>query len=425
MLDFLRKLKDNFYSFCNAQDLYNKKEYKSCVERWATDYGKFLERNGNSYTLKCYKEFFKNVTTNQLVTDNEVFVLFRYTDGCDFDFSPLIRQCRSVVIDVKNMEIAILPFDKFFNINEREETKLERVEELLNRAHYITFTDKLDGSMQCARFYNGRILLTGSMGLDRYNPDSWRVDSGYRFIESDKNLQKLIESFPNTTFIFEHISKEDEHVVKYSEDRYGLHLIGARDVDSGRHWTYDELEHYAKLFNLKNITTREQVDLLDVMFEKLKYSAAEKEGWVMHAKIGEEDFFVKIKCDDYLGVHRILNSIRSDKAIIKAIAENKLDDFMSVVPDEYKSELNTKIQAIFLYISNVKALTCEAVKRCKGYSDDEKERQIWITDNIASPYANNVRRTLRELDCKFLKENDKMEDIINFNFEKFYKIKRS
>ena len=110
MLDFLEELKDNFNKFCTAQDMYDKKEYKSSVERWAMDYGKFLERNGNSYTLEYYKEFFKNVTTNQLVTNDEVFVLFRYTDGCDFDFDPLISRCRSIVIDVKNMDVAILPF---------------------------------------------------------------------------------------------------------------------------------------------------------------------------------------------------------------------------------------------------------------------------------------------------------------------------
>jgi hypothetical protein len=68
------------------------------------------------------------------------------------------KECRSIVIDVKNEDIALSPFRKFRNINECEENSLENITRLMQSAKCIEFTNKLDGSMQSARYYNNQII---------------------------------------------------------------------------------------------------------------------------------------------------------------------------------------------------------------------------------------------------------------------------
>jgi hypothetical protein len=68
----------------------------------------------------------------------------------------IFREARSVVIDIDKEEIVCAPFRKFFNINELGETSIDVVKDNIKHAKLIEITNKLDGSMQQARFYNGK-----------------------------------------------------------------------------------------------------------------------------------------------------------------------------------------------------------------------------------------------------------------------------
>ena len=65
-------------------------------------------------------------------------------------------ECRSVVINLKTEEIVIAPFKKFRNLNECPENDIKVVTEEIKNAKTVEITNKLDGSMQCVRWYNGR-----------------------------------------------------------------------------------------------------------------------------------------------------------------------------------------------------------------------------------------------------------------------------
>jgi phosphoribosyl-ATP pyrophosphohydrolase len=199
-------------------------------------------------------------------------------------------------------------------------------------------------------------------------------------------------------------------------------LIGARDVNTGKHWSYKQLLVNVKLYNVKHTNIEHIYNLQDLMNNRSKYKASEKEGYVLRIlKEDGTDFFVKIKCEDYLNVHRILNSIRSDKMVIQTVINDTQDDLLSIIPNEYKEEINDKLKIIYSYINELKKLTEEAVELCKGYSDDEKERQIWITNNINSLYASCVRKAIRNQPYSFVRENSKLKDMISINRRIFYK----
>ena len=97
-----------------------KKDYINLVGELDTyDFNTWVEKLDN----EKYNNFLEPLQVNQYKN----FLLIRYglaemQRGMWEDKESIYRQCRSVVIDLENDELALTPFKKFFNINEVEET---------------------------------------------------------------------------------------------------------------------------------------------------------------------------------------------------------------------------------------------------------------------------------------------------------------
>ena len=110
---------------------------------------------------------------------------------------------------------------KFMNLNQNEEYSLDNVQQRINKAvkehKPVEITTKLDGSMQCANFYEGNFIMTGAQAVSKEN--SWRLTDGYDMLMQNKFMQTMIRENPLLTFIFDYISLKDAHVVKYTKDK--------------------------------------------------------------------------------------------------------------------------------------------------------------------------------------------------------------
>lgn len=129
---------------------------QTCLERWVEELNK-LE------PIDQYSEYTDLLSCLELNQYND-FILLRYArysnvydgeidnSGEDFwdRYNGFYRECRSIVIDIRNECIILCPFKKFFNINELEETNLENIQSRISNAKTVEFSDKLDGSMQTA-----------------------------------------------------------------------------------------------------------------------------------------------------------------------------------------------------------------------------------------------------------------------------------
>lgn len=202
------------------------------------EFNEWLER----LDKREYNDIFSHLNVKQVNYN----ILIRYdTEDMDRDMwknpDSVFRECRSVVINVMDEELVIVPFKKFFNLNEVEENRIENIEKELINAKSVEITDKLDGSMQCARYYKGEVIITGSMALDRKS--SWRLEDG--FSKLSQNHLKMITENPDFTFIFEYISIRDSHVVSYKPHQEGMYLIGIRNVFDGRQLSYKEIKDYS------------------------------------------------------------------------------------------------------------------------------------------------------------------------------------
>ena len=147
-----------------------------------------------------YNEIFDQVQINQCGS----MVLIRYGlhemgRGMWEDKNSPLREARSLVFDIMTEELVLIPFRKFFNLNEVEENSIENIEKEIIECKRFEVSEKMDGSMQSYRYYNGRIIGSGSMALDPRN--SFRLEEGYQLLTD--NYKKMIKLMPTVTFIFE------------------------------------------------------------------------------------------------------------------------------------------------------------------------------------------------------------------------------
>lgn len=329
MLNFISEIKEEYRKKFKKEPglTYNKEVYYSCVEVWVEELGiqkyidimEYIETSQkNDYVIFHYIGFEK---LSSIALEEEFATSYR--NMWDI-FDGLLRECRSVVIDVKNEVLVNTPFMKFFNMDERPESSKEIVEHKIKTAKKVEFSNKLDGSMMSASFYNGEIVVASSQSLD-----SWRVKDMTQYLT--KAYQEMIKSHPSKTFIFEYISLKDPHIVQYPKEMQGIYLIGMRDKETGKISNYDTVLECAALYGVKTTEVYKK-SFSDVLDSLSKVHGNEAEGYVANI----DGFRVKIKYDDYLAMKRLMDRGSVGKAVIKAIADGNFDDIYSRIPDNKK-----------------------------------------------------------------------------------------
>jgi hypothetical protein len=365
----------------------------TCFERWV------IELNN--------KEYIDLVSPLQLTQFNDLLLIRygRYSDvfGGEEDityedfwdmYDGFYMECRSVVINVRTNELVLTPFRKFRNLNECEENSLENITKRIKNAKCVEFSNKLDGSMQSATYYNGEYTMAGSMALDVEN--SWRLADGYRML--DDRYKKLLYDCDWYTFIFEYISMKDAHVVNYTKEQEGLYLIGARDIRDGSELSYSDIVEIAKDYDIP--TTEVYNKTLDEVMKDLSvYKSSEKEGFVVNI----DGYKVKIKCDDYVNIHRVLSAISSINLIIKNIAGDTFDDMLSKIPQSYRDRVLKVADVIFKYIRDTDNLVRNYV--ADAPKTTVKDFMIYIAENVPKNLQSYCREIYLGHDVNYIKSH--------------------
>ena len=322
-------LKKEFIDTYGEDALWNYGEYKNCVHYWSSK-------------LPEYEDVFSCLIINEY----DDFVLFRYnlmdTDAQFWKaYNGLYKECRSVVLDKKNDCLVLTPYRKFFNLNETEETLESVIRNRMKHASVIEFSDKLDGSMQSARYYNNRIILAGTSALD-VNV-SFRVRIGYSLIS--ENYERMLKDHPDLTFIFELICKEDAHIVVYSEEQRGLYLTGVRNTNTGEQWMYKDVIDIAEKYNVLHTTVINTNfdDIIETLDQK---KSNEAEGFVINI----DGYKVKLKYNDYVKLHKAIAKMLSTNLIIRCIEDGTWDDVRSKIPESYRPDADTVANTVKAYV---------------------------------------------------------------------------
>lgn len=294
-----------------------------------------------------YNEIFDQVQINQCGS----MVLIRYGlhemgRGMWEDKNSPLREARSLVFDIMTEELVLTPFRKFFNLNEVEENSIENIEKEIAECEIFEVSEKMDGSMQSYRYYNGRIIGSGSMALDPRN--SFRLEEGFEMLT--ENHKRMLEDFPTVTFIFEYISEKDKHVVPYDySKKKGLYLIGMRSVIDGEEYPYEVIKEVSEAFDIPCCKVYQYDTLQEVLEHLDKMTVKDGEGFVLNI----DGHKVKLKCEDYLQLHRLDDKLSSPNVIIKAFADGTFDDLYANMSPLMKEKNKDVIDIIEKYMNNM------------------------------------------------------------------------
>lgn len=325
-----------------------------------------------------------------IIKDNPAFIVvdkgwytvvdYVYTHN-DLFKHPIERECRGLKFCTKTKRLIARPYHKFFNLNEREETKAESVD--FKIPHMVL--DKLDGSMvhTCLSPAGGIYLMT-RMGCTDV------ADQADAFLMKNQvKYSKLFTMLPldEYTFIFEYVGPHNKIVIDYKED---MILTGIRNTVNGTYVFHDEMVKLAKAAGVPVVDAYTFLPFDELPADNIA-DDNEKEGVVVRFDTGA---MLKVKSDIYVRRHRAKDLIRSPKDVLNLCVKREIDD---IIPQLDKDAAGRVFDYQSLLMYRLGQLTGELVKLAREGQDlDQKDFALSI--NHLDGYRRSMLFRIRKFD---------------------------
>lgn len=213
-------------------------------------------------------------------------------------------KARGLYIDTYKNKVVARSYEKFFSINERPETKLDRLQFELKFP--VTAYVKENGFLGIVSYdeYNDDLLIATKSTLDSQYAQ-WLKEMLYQKIspENIQNIKGFVKE-NNVSFVFECVDMEhDPHVIDYPESKLVLLDIIKNDLEFSKH-KYDTMITIAQMFGLEHKEKAYEIsnwqDFYDwycnVLEPDYEYHGREIEGFVIEDSKG---FMTKLKLSYY------------------------------------------------------------------------------------------------------------------------------
>ncbi len=246
------------------------------------------------------------------------------------EWNPLSVEARGVVVEWRKgvPKLLAYPFHKFFNVNEVEETKLDKLRGL----KAVNAFEKLDGTL---------IIVFYDPELGRFRAVTRRrLDSPFARV-AESMLPELKEG---RTYMFELLC-----------ERCGsINLNEVRPVKVGRKLiplAYRDMSSLS-LYPLKG---PREFNISDIEDALKMVENANFEGLVLWYELGvEKPLMVKVKSKKYL---ELVETLRSDERIAGKILRNEVDDILPFLEENFKD--------LVLSLLEIRDEICKNVKKIK------------------------------------------------------------
>lgn len=312
---------------------------------------------------------------------------------------------RGLFIDTQKMKVAARSYNKFFNINQRPETKFDMLQQTL------TFP------VTCYVKENG---FLGIVSYDEYNDDllvATKSSLGGNYVDYLKNMLKSKISVENrnkikeytkendVSFIFECVDQEnDPHIIEYENSDLYLLAIIKNEIEFSQ-YKYDQLKDIAKDFGLickeKAYEIYSWQEFFDwyykVMEEDYKYNGEYIEGFVIEDSAG---FMTKLKLS-YYNFWKTMRAVANETMrkgyidMTTKLYNAESNEFYAFMQYLY-NEVEDKDILFHKYRGNIIKLRNMFLDNKKGkFSMDKVEKEIIQTEkNIHNFYCNICNKFL-------------------------------
>lgn len=246
-------------------------------------------------------------------------------------------KARGLYLDTIRGKVAARAYEKFFNINERPETKFDMLQYKLQFP--VTAYVKENGFLGIVSYneYEDDLFIASKSTIDSQFAQ-WLKEMLYEKV-SAKNIEKMKEFIKehNVSFVFECVDmKNDPHIIEYPNSELFLLDIVQNDINFSK-YEYDAMVNIANQFGItpkekafEIATWQEFFDwYYDILEEDYEYNGRKIEGFVIEDSIG---YMTKLKLT-YYNFWKFMRSI-SHEAIKKGYIQ-KTSALTTPIANEY------------------------------------------------------------------------------------------
>lgn len=316
---------------------------------------------GHSVTIVCY-----------MLSDDELWKM------------PLGLETRGPCFDTVTGELLALPFEKFFNVNEKAHTQDHLVAaEMSKTVPYVC--EKLDGSMITPVILAGKVYLKTKKSF----VSDVAVEAAAALTENVKRLCSYLIG-EGWTPIFEFTAPSNKVVIDYGAEPQ-LKLIAARSMIDGSYLDQTSLDYWAEKFQVGRPSWFICHDLFELTNSVDNVEGIE--GWVIYLPSGR----YKVKTQWYIQRHNMIDVRERDVA--RFVLDETLDD---LIPNmiEIGTDL-TRVREIEHKIATDIAIIRSEIDRLSDIARTAfplgAERAAWVNKNCGE-LSKFVFRTSRGME---------------------------
>ena len=231
---------------------------------------------------------------------------FNFTNKAFYDkvWDEQTTKARGLYLDTMKGKVAARAYDKFFNVNERPETKFDMLQYKLQFP--VTTYVKENGFLGIVSYneYEDDLFIASKSTIDSQFAQ-WFREMLYEKVSAE-NIEKMKEYIKehNVSFVFECVDmKNDPHIIEYPNSELFLLDIVQNDMDFAK-YEYDTMVDIANQFGLtpkekafEIATWQEFFDwYYDILEEDYEYNGRKIEGFVIEDSVG---YMTKLKLAYY------------------------------------------------------------------------------------------------------------------------------
>lgn len=231
---------------------------------------------------------------------------FNFTNKAFYDkvWDEQTTKARGLYLDTFRGKVVARAYDKFFNINERPETKFDMLQNKLQFP--VTVYVKENGYLGIVSYdeYNDDLFIASKSTIDSQFAH-WLKEAIYNQItEENREKMKQYAKDNNVSFVFENVDmKNDPHIIEYPESKLYLLDIVYNQMDFAK-YDYETMCDIAHQFGL---TSKEKAFEIanwqnfydwyyDILEEDYEYNGRKIEGFVIEDSVG---YMTKLKLAYY------------------------------------------------------------------------------------------------------------------------------
>lgn len=294
--------------------------------------------------------------------EQDGLLLLNYTPECQYSRSwdEVTKACRGLIVDTRDFSVAALPFPKFFNLGDREETKFGN----LPISSFSIF-QKIDGSLGIMYRDVARNKALATRG-------AFASEQALCGTEMLRKLPGISEVPDELTLLFEIVYSANRSAIKY--DFEGLVLLTAFNRFTGEELGWDDVAVWARRLGAR-LPEVYSFGSLEEAMEQAKLLPANIEGFVIRFENGLR---VKLKGESYLALHKLVWGVTESK-VYELLVERKLAELLRKVPEEFRLEIEAMAAPLVAEADRLKHSAEEHFAVAPKSS--RKEFAIWTQSN--------------------------------------------